>query len=206
MRKTELTHWFSDLKNTLEAAYLQHTEPWKQSGFSGPEDRWTALRKPVADCIDKSGTLLDIGCANGYLLECVMKWTSERGLSVIPYGLDLSEKLVDLAKTRLPYYKNNIFVGNGWDWQNPRRFSYVRTELVYAPEPLQKVYVQRIMNNYLEDGGELLAAEYRSSNDPVNLPWIEEALTRWGFRIVRTVSGFDDGKELTRVVVVTKHV
>lgn len=206
MNEKELSKWFSSLKGTLENAYLQHSEPWRQSGFSGPEERWAAVRKPIADCIEESGTFLDIGCANGYLLECIMKWTAERGLSIVPYGLDLSEKLVELAKRRLHEYRDNLYVGNGWDWVNPIKFNYVHTELVYVPEPLQKAYVERIMDNYLEDSGELLVAEYRSSKDPVNLPWIDETLTKWGFRIVRTASGFDNGKELTRVVVVPKQV
>ncbi len=206
MDKNELSFWFSSLKETLETAYLQHPEPWRQSGFRGPEGRWVRVRKPIADCVEKSGTFLDIGCANGYLLECLIKWTAERRLSIIPYGLDLSRKLVELAKKRLSEYRDNMYVGNGLNWNNPRRFDYVRTELIYVPEPLQKAYVERKMNNYLEDGGKLLVTEYRSSNDPVNFPWVDEALTRWGFRIVRTVSGFDDGKELTMVVDVPKQV
>src|SRR5512142_118049 len=81
--------WFENVKNTLETAYLSHTEPWRQSGMSGPEERWISLRKPVADCIDRSGTFLDIGCANGYLLECILRWTAERGLQVDPFGRDI---------------------------------------------------------------------------------------------------------------------
>ncbi len=206
MNRDDLSEWFIDRKETLEIAYLQHAEPWRQSGFSGPEERWTALRKPIADCIEKSGTFLDIGCANGYLLECLMKLTAARGLSIIPYGLDLSEKLVELAKKRLPEFRNNLYVGNGWDWKNPRRFDYVRTELVYVPDHLQKVYVQRIMNEYLENDGVLLVAEYRSSNDPADEPWIDTKLGGWGFKTARKISGFDDGKELTRIVVLPKQV
>lgn len=205
MQDKELYDWFSTVRDVLEGAYLQYNEPWRQSGLSGSKERWMALRKPIADCIEKSGAFLDIGCANGYLLECVMKWTAERGLSIVPYGLDLSKKLVELAKRRLHEYRDKLYVGNGWDWVNLRRFRYVRTELGYVPDYLQKQYVKHIFQRYLEDGGELLVAEYRSSKDPVNWPWIDEALTKWGFKIVRTVSGFDNGKELTRVVVVPKQ-
>jgi len=78
----QLQDWFDSLHKELETAYLQHTEPWKQSGFSGPEDRWVSCRKPIADCIEANGAFLDIGCANGYLLECVMNWLKEKNLSV----------------------------------------------------------------------------------------------------------------------------
>ncbi|UCH42549.1 MAG: hypothetical protein JSW16_06995, partial [Dehalococcoidales bacterium] len=125
MNETQQQQWFLSLQKELEEAYLQHDEPWKQSGFSGPEERWVKCRKPIADCIEKSGSFLDIGCANGYLLECIIKWTAERNLSITPYGLDLSEKLTELAKQRLPEYRQNIFTGNGWLWDNPVRFDYV---------------------------------------------------------------------------------
>ncbi len=138
MNKTKQQQWFSSLQKDLYDSYLQYDEPWKQSGFSGPEERWIACRKPIADCLVKTGSFLDIGCANGYLLECALKWTAERNINIIPHGLDLSEKLVALAKKRLPKYKDNIFVGNGLTWQNPVRFDYVRTELVYVPDELQK--------------------------------------------------------------------
>lgn len=204
MNNKELAAWFFNLKSTLENAYLRHSEPWRQSGFSGPEERWVWLRKPIADCIEKSGTFLDIGCANGYLLECVIKWTAERGLSTVPYGLDLSKQLIELAKKRLPGYRDNLYVGNGWDWINPLKFAYVRTELCYVPDDLRRQYIEHILKQYLEDTGELLIAEYRSRNDPTSLPWIDETLTKWGFRIVRIISGYDNGKELTRIVVVPK--
>lgn len=196
--------WFFSLKKELEDAYLQHDEPWRQSGFSGPEERWIACRKPIADCIEKSGAFLDIGCANGYLLGCVLKWTAARGVVVIPYGLDLSEKLVELAKKRLPQFKDNIFVGNGWTWQNPVRFDYVRTEVVYVPEDLQRQYIEKIMDKYLADEGRLFITEYRSRKTPSNTPWLDETLKKWKLNIVNQASGVYEDKELTRVWVIKK--
>ncbi len=196
--------WFSSLKQELETAYLQHEEPWKQSGFSGPEERWIAYRKPIADCIEKSGSFLDIGCANGYLLECILKWTADRGINMVPYGLDLSEKLVALAKKRLPKFKDNIFIGNGLTWQNPVRFDYVRTEIVYVPDDLQRRYVERIMEEYLADEGKLLIADYRNSNTPADTPWFDVTLKKWKLNIEKHFSGVYDNKELTRVWVIAK--
>ena len=204
MDKSELQNWFSSLQHELYDSYLQHDEPWKQSGFSGPEERWVACRKPIADCVEKSGSFLDIGCANGYLLECILKWTAERNINIIPYGLDLSEKLVKLAKQRLPQYRQNIYSGNGWLWKNLIRFDYVHTEVVYVPEQLQKRYIERIINTYLVDEGTLLLTEYRSRSTPVDKPWLDQALEKWGLNVVRQVSGFYDNKELTRIWVILK--
>ena len=155
-----LEEWFSSLRMTLEEAYLKHEEPWKQSGFSGPEDRWVSLRKLVADCIDKPGSFLDIGCANGYLLECCLKWTGERDIEIEPFGLDISEKLIELAKERLPQYADNLFIGNALTWFPPRRFDYVRTELVYVPAEYEKRYIEFLLKNHLNPGGRLLIANY----------------------------------------------
>lgn len=134
----------------------------------------------------------------------ILKWTAERDIKIIPYGLDLSEKLTELAKQRLPKYKQNIHTGNGWLWRNPVQFDYVHTEIVYVPEQLQKQYVERIMKNYLKDKGNLLLTEYRSSKDSVDRPWLDEALKRWKLKMIKYVSGFFNNIELTRVWVITK--
>jgi SAM-dependent methyltransferase len=204
MNDVQLREWFSSFKQELEDAYLQHDESWKQSGFMGPEEYWIALRKPIADCIDKSGTFLDIGCANGYLLECIMKWTGKRGITVTPFGLDLSEKLIELAKKRLPEYNGNFYMGNGWDWVAPVRFDYVRTELVYVPDYLQKKYIKRILDTYLLDEGKLLIALYRNRSTPDETPWDEEQVREWGFQITGRAPGYRDNRELTRVLVISK--
>jgi len=156
----ELQHWFEHVREVLETAYLSHAEPWRQSGMSGPEDRWAALRKPVAECMTRSGSFLDIGCANGYLLECCLKWTAARGVCIDPYGVDLSAKLVSLARARLPQFADHFFVGNAFDWVPPQRFDFVRTELVYVPAEHEKQYVEHLLRHYLQADGSLLVANY----------------------------------------------
>lgn len=160
MDQEELSQWFDGVRRWLETAYLSHAEPWRQSGSSGPFDRWRNLRKPVADCIDRSGSFLDIGCANGYLLECCVEWTAQRGLTLDPFGLDISDKLIALARQRLPQWADRFHVGNAHDWQPPRRFDFVRTELVYVPAELERQYVQHLLTHYLSPGGKLLVTNY----------------------------------------------
>ena len=138
MNDEELDRWFEANKNTLEIAYLAGTHPWQQSGVGLRTPRsaqdWEVLRRPIAECLTSSGTFLDIGCANGYLLECILNWTRESGLRITPYGLDISEKLVALARQRLPQHAEHIFVGNAWGWSPPQTFDYVNTTLYYVPD------------------------------------------------------------------------
>jgi SAM-dependent methyltransferase len=160
MNERELKRWFANVRDVLENAYISNPEPWAQSGMSGPLERWEALRKPIADCLDHSGSFLDIGCANGYLLECLLRWTAERGLEIDPYGLDISARLLDLASERMPQYADHFYLGNAFEWNPPRRFDFVRTELVYVPGPYERQYVERLLDLFVAPGGKLLVANY----------------------------------------------
>jgi hypothetical protein len=64
----------------LEAAYLRETDPIRQSGFAGGADRWRSEREPILCAVEGDGDLLDLGCANGFLSECLATWAGERGL------------------------------------------------------------------------------------------------------------------------------
>jgi SAM-dependent methyltransferase len=207
--------WFEANRILLETAYLKGREPWQQSGVGlhhdYPYERWEALRRPIADCVDRSGSFLDIGCANGYLLECVLRWTAERGVSIDPFGLDISDKLADLARERLPAYADHVFTGNAWNWIPPRRFDYVRTELDYVPDELHAPFVRRILDLFLHPGGWLLAAEYRgrsvsSSGDIRQTPegplTIDRHLERLGFAVDSIAIGSWEGEEMVRIAVV----
>ncbi len=211
----QLKAWFQGIRDMLEPAYLSAVEPWQQSGFSGPEDRWKALRKPIADCVDKSGTFLDIGCANGYFLECLMRWTDERGLQVEPFGLDLSDKIAALARIRLSKYARNIYVGNCWGWSPPKRFDYVRTELLYVPQGLERLYMSRLLHDFLLPAGKLLVTGYipRRQRPELTDPRVSqqdrvpETLTNLGFPVQKVVWGVDaSGHKGTVVAVIPAFV
>jgi len=191
--------WEKLIRELLEARYLAGATPWEQSGFFGSEERWTALRRPILEGIDRSGSFLDIGCANGYLLECLQAWGAEKGVTLEPFGLDILSSFVSLAKKRLP--QATFFVGNAMVWEPPRQFDYVRTELIYAPPERQEEYIAGLYYDFLAPEGTLLVCDYRRRDTPADIPWADEILRDWGFPVARHYSGFDpDGAELTRVV------
>ena len=86
----------------ITPAYLAADTPWEQSGKSGDECLWAYGRSLICDAIHRDGSFLDVGCANGFLMESVERWAAVRGRRIEPYGLDISPELADLARSRLP--------------------------------------------------------------------------------------------------------
>jgi hypothetical protein len=116
----------------LEPAYLLGTTPESGSGFGGDAVSWRANRGMIVDGIDRSGTFLDLGCANGLLMESVHAWAAERGHHIEPHGVDLGPGLVSLARRRLPHWADRIHVGNAISWQGGP-FTFVHTLLDLVP-------------------------------------------------------------------------
>ena len=149
---------------SLEEQYLLRTDPLGQSGCISNEVRWRR-REFILKAINTDGDILDVGCANGYLLECLVSWGKERGLTLIPYGVDLGSGLIELAKERLPQFASNFYVANAWDWQTPRQFKYVYTLYDAVPKDYFGEYVERLLSRVVEPGGRLIVGGYTWSID-----------------------------------------
>lgn len=134
--------WHRAAQALVVPAYLAAETPWGGSGKTGTAEDWQWSRSHVADAIDRDGTFLDVGCANGYLMECVPRWTPR---AVEPYGLEIAPDLAELARGRLPEWAERIFVGNALDWEPPREFTYVRTGLDYVPARRRAELVERLL-------------------------------------------------------------
>jgi trans-aconitate methyltransferase len=137
----------------LAGRYLTSRDPLEQSGFSGGRERWERLRRPVAEAVPTSGSFLDVGCANGALLEDVVAWCGDRGVDVDPWGLDVSPELVHLAQRRLPDWSDRFFAGDAGHWSPPRRWDVVRTELVYVDRSAQQSFVHRLLTHFVSPAG-----------------------------------------------------
>ncbi len=185
-----------------ETKYLAGTNVRQQSGFGRDEQDWRRYRRPVADAVHKSGSLLDIGCANGLLMESVVAWAAEDGHVIEPYGLDISAKLANLARERLVPWRERIFVGNALLWTPPRRFDFVRTEMVYVPESRRREYVDRLLVMFVQLKGRLLVCSYGSSRpEGARAEPLVPELQAWGFAIAGVFDALSDhGFVTTRVV------
>ena len=174
--------WHRQISEVITLAYLAADTPWGQSGKSGDEGGWTYARSLICDAIEKDGSFLDVGCANGFLMECVKRWAAERGCPhVEPHGLDISPELADLARSRLPAWAGRIHTGNVMTWPPPQRFDFVRTGLEYVPARRRRELVQRILDDLVAEDGRLIIGTYHGeSAGPDSL---EQELSAWGFDV-----------------------
>jgi SAM-dependent methyltransferase len=169
--------WHREVAKVLVPAYLAANDPRAQSGFSSDETRWEEARRPLLQAVERSGTFLDIGCANGYLMECLHRWAEIEGLALEVYGVEISPELADLARRRLPQWQARIWTGNAYDFEPPMRFDFVRTGLEYVAPSRRQELVRRLLTRYLHPGGRLIIGmqtEIRTERP------IDEAVSEWG--------------------------
>jgi SAM-dependent methyltransferase len=177
--------FFEDQVALHESMYLGGVNPRQESGFGRDERDWERYRRVVTAPIDRDGTFLDIGCANGLLMESVVAWAAADGHVIEPFGLDISPRLAELARTRLPRWKERIFTGNALTWIPPFKFDFVRTEMVYVPWHLRRRYVERLLEDVVAPRGCLIVCAYGSSRPEGNrAEELVDELRAWALPVI----------------------
>lgn len=177
--------WHDRIRSLIEASYLSAQTPQGQSGHSGDAQRWEYARRGVLAAIDRPGDFLDIGCANGLLMESVARWSAEDGVPLEPYGVDISAALVDLARRRCPQWADRFWVGNAREVDPGRRFDFVRTGLDYVPARTIGAYVARLLRDLVAPGGRLIVGMF---NEETDLDTTADRLRELGYRIAGSAS------------------
>ncbi len=171
-----------DLQRLLDTSYLRAGTPQGGSGFGGSASEWRAARSMLCDAIEQDGTFLDMGCANGLLMESMVEWCAEKGVRVEPHGLDISEPLVTLARTRLPQWADRIWIGDAQSWVHPegRRFDVVHVLLDAVRDERWRNLIDHLLANVVAPGRRLLVSQYNQvSPDNFAAP----ILTRLGYEV-----------------------
>jgi SAM-dependent methyltransferase len=152
----------------LSEWYLSRPDdPYRQSGRSRGAERWEQTRRCIADAIHRDGDFMDVGCANGLLLETLIGWAAERGHAIRPYGIDFIPELVELARRRHPRAARDAFdVANAFYWRPGRQYDWVRTNLEYVQERDWPEFLQRQYELAVVEGGRLIVCAYGSNREP----------------------------------------
>jgi hypothetical protein len=183
--------FYADNLRTLERSYLRGHTPQEGSGFGGDDQAWRHARHHITEAIHTDGTFLDVGCANGLLMESVAAWCAEQALTIQPYGIDLAPGLVDLAQRRLPHWAERIWLGNAIDWRPPHhlRFDYVHLLLDCVPAPRRADLIRHHLTSTVQPKtGRLLVSNY--GPDPaIGNPTAAQILQSLGYTCNGQTSG-----------------
>ena len=173
--------YFRLLRDAVVEFYLADpTNPYQQSGRSSGAQRWEETRRVFVRAIHRSGDFLDVGCANGLLLDTLIAWAAEEGFLLRPHGLDLVPELVELARQRFPGREDCFAVANAFYWTHKRQYDFVRTNLEYVPES-DWIPFLRCQYAAVAPGGRLIVGHYRNPDER----WVDVAavVERAGFAV-----------------------
>jgi SAM-dependent methyltransferase len=165
--------WFAAMAEMVTEPYLSAETPWEGSGKSGTAHDWEYSRSHIAHAIDRPGSFLDVGCANGYMLECLPRWSA---FALDLYGLDISPQLVERAGRRLPNLADHLFIGNALTWTSGIHFDFARTNLDYVPVHRRR----QLVENLLSQVGRLIVGVF---NEQLDERPTERLVASWGYRI-----------------------
>ncbi len=175
--------WFDQLHAEITEYYLAEPDnPYRQSGRSQGHTRWVVTRQCIAKAVNAQGDYLDIGCANGLLLESLLAWCAERGFHITPHGIDFVPDLIELAKLRLPRWAENFEVANAWDWTPKRQYRFVQVLTDAVPKLDRPALVQRTLDLAVAPGGRLIVPQY-GLGDSATPEVAERVLHDMGFEV-----------------------
>ena len=163
--------WHEAMAALVVPAYLAAATPEGGSGSSRDPAGWEYARSLIADAVEPGQSFLDVGCANGHLMESMVVWAG-----VEPYGLEISPELAELARRRLPRWAGRIWVGNALDWTPPHRFDVIRTGFDYVPAPRRRELVEHLLGFC----DRLVVGVHNEERDS---PGREDEVAGWGFEI-----------------------
>jgi hypothetical protein len=169
------SRWYAAVEEVIGDAYLSSDDPRRQSGKSGNEADWRwsrelildALPAPDSSAAQRSRLVLDVGAANGYLIESLTRWGAEQGVALECHGLEISERLAALARRRLPEWADRIATGNVMEHEPVRRYDLVHTALDYVPVARRRQAIERLFERFLAPRGRVvLRPERVRSGEP----------------------------------------
>lgn len=94
--------------------------------FHGSYEQWKLARDCFVPYVRDANDVLDIGCANGFLLQSLMDWG---GRTFTPWGIDIRETSIDAARAMFPDHADNFVVAD----MTTLAWTERRVDVVLAP-------------------------------------------------------------------------
>lgn len=133
----------------------------------------------VSRAVHRRGTILDIGCSNGFLLRCLQEWS---GYALKPYGIDNDLRRINLAKEIFPSMQGNFVFADFWDlisktplpfgrYSLPSSYDFIYWNVWDDVMFTKKKEISALLNLYgsINKGGRLILGFYRPGGKPDNL-------------------------------------
>jgi SAM-dependent methyltransferase len=98
----------------------------KDSDFRGSYHSWRLAREILNQHIAGGGMVLDLGCANGFLLACLLLWHPQ---GFIPFGIDIDPARIEIARRLMSAFTSNFYVHNFFAQEWP----VVGADIIIAP-------------------------------------------------------------------------
>lgn len=132
--------------------------------FNGTFEGWERRKAFIAAAIHKSGTFLDIGSGNGFLLRCLQEWSE---FDITTYGIDVSEDYIKEARELFPGQQDNFAVLNLQDIGQignylPDEYDFVYFSQTWTADDIDywTVDLLGLFQNYVTPGGRLIVGFY----------------------------------------------
>ncbi len=172
--------------------------------FGGTYKKWKQTRRFIVQAINKEGSFLDIGCANGFLLKCLQAW-QPNPLNI--YGIDNREQAILEARKLHSSIPDHFQIISGSDLfrvyekvyeeKIPNQYDYVyrnywKGEDMEDPERL-KLLIETLLK-IVKPGGRLILGIY------AGVKQIEEHpnMTRW-ITNMKKAAGKIDGEAVAEI-------
>jgi hypothetical protein len=163
---SDWAEWDRRTSALLEDAYMAAgVGPGGSGSTDVSEGAWRAKRQHLAVPMDRDGTWLDVGCANGHLLVTLPVWAAERGVAIEPHGVELMPRVAELARSLHRELAARIWTGSVMSWVPPSRFRYVTVPDDVVPPDRLGDLVDRLLREFVTAGGRLIVSSYTDSGE-----------------------------------------
>ncbi len=172
-----LDQYFDLTCKEVTAYYLSRVRPQEQSGHHGSDTWYRSVRMMILEALERDGRFIDVGSANGFLIESLDGWAAGLGLHVAFHGVEMSDGLHRLSRQRLPGWEDRLFHANAYYWKPEIRYDYVYTMILPDfPDDYQEPFLRHLYDAYLADGGRLILGPWNGHGQ-------EARVEEMGFRI-----------------------